>query len=493
VNGDLEYHRIRLQAEGRVELDLSPKSTHLPGASPEQLRGQPADTRSDVFAAASLAYHIVTGRQPFGGRTLHALACSIANEEPPDARTLDPWVSASLAAWLQRGLAKDPAARFADCGDMLETLRRLGGRDATGSPGAAGGTQESQTAPAPAGARNGGSPVDAEVGAVPPECWKVFDDVRRVAIGLLSETRDLLPMYFRLEGGRAVHADTSDLPRVHGVRQVRGQADHRGDSAVAFVWDRLPDGSTGALAIEVRLTGMEAPIRYLQRYRLGEKGQPATELGPPMLVGKCSWGRHGEDEPAFPPLRCPVCTAEMRDSTPRYPYRVCGTCVGKAQSADGRPLRFSNAGVGGGFDATFADTGKAYPSHECFIAGVRGEANEAHFGGIVVEVGPAWLVYRDADGMHSILLRAPSGVIIGRDSKLCGIAVKDFGLSKQHARINVTLDGRMALTDLRSKGGSQVNGRPVVEAPVSTGDTLRLGTVDFSIVAAPLLIDAGSD
>jgi pSer/pThr/pTyr-binding forkhead associated (FHA) protein len=81
VNGDLEYHRIRLQAEGRVELDLSPKGTHLPGASPEQLRGQPADTRSDVFAAASLAYHIVTGRQPSGGIQVladqppHALEC----------------------------------------------------------------------------------------------------------------------------------------------------------------------------------------------------------------------------------------------------------------------------------------------------------------------------------------------------------------------------------------------------------------------------------
>jgi Inner membrane component of T3SS, cytoplasmic domain len=321
-------------------------------------------------------------------------------------------------------------------------------------------------------------------GAVPPDCWRVFDDVQRVALGVLSEARGLLPMWFRLEGGKTIRGYASDLPRVYGVRDVRDAANRSVGSAVAFVWDRDPDGMTDALAIELRLKGMGAPIRYLQRYRLPEKGQAAAALGPPILVGDCTWGRHGEDEPSFPPLRCPVCAAEMLDDTPRYPKRVCGTCVGMARSADGRSLRFGNQGMGG-FVATFADTGKVYPSHECFIAGVRCEANEAHFGGIVVEAGPAWLVYRDADGMHSILLRGPNVLTIGRDPK-CDIAVKDLGLTSRHARIRVALDGSLTLTDLNSKGGSQVNGRLIVEAPASAGDTFRLGTVDFAIVAAPL-------
>jgi hypothetical protein len=366
----------------------------------------------------------------------------------------------------------------------LDSAGRLGAKD---RPRAAGPTRQSQAAPTPVVASDG-PPVAARFAAVAPKCWRVVDEVRRVALGLLAETRGFPPMCFRMEGGRTARSYTSDLSRVHGVRDVRREASGRVDSAVAFIWDRDPDGTRGAIAIELRLQGMEAPIRYLQRYRLADEAQAASELGPPIVAGKCTWGRHGEDEPSFPPLRCPVCAAEMVDDTPRYPYRVCGTCVGMAQSADGRPLRFGSQGMGG-FIATFADTGEIHSGHECFIAGVRCEANEAHLGGIVVEAGPAWLVYRDADGMHSILLRGPNVLTIGRDPK-CDIAVKDFGLSSRHAWIRVTADGGLTLTDLNSKGGSQVNGHGVVEAPTSAGDMLRLGTVDFAIVAAPLRIDS---
>lgn len=81
---------------------------------------------------------------------------------------------------------------------------------------------------------------------------------------------------------------------------------------------------------------------------------------------------------------CPICSMAVAPN-PRYPRYVCQACAAKASSADGRPLEFSNVGFSGGFAARYADTGAEYPSHECFIGAVKCHADEARFGGIVVE------------------------------------------------------------------------------------------------------------
>ena len=82
--------------------------------------------------------------------------------------------------------------------------------------------------------------------------------------------------------------------------------------------------------------------------------------------------------------QCPICSADV-PANPRYPRYVCRTCAGKAVSADGRPLQFSNVDFSGGFAARFADTRAEFPSHECFIGGVKCHSDEARFGGIVIE------------------------------------------------------------------------------------------------------------
>lgn len=52
---------------------------------------------------------------------------------------------------------------------------------------------------------------------------------------------------------------------------------------------------------------------------------------------------------------------------------------------DGRRLLFANVDLSGGFEARYADTGADYPSHDCVVDGVACHADEARFGGIVVE------------------------------------------------------------------------------------------------------------
>jgi hypothetical protein len=82
---------------------------------------------------------------------------------------------------------------------------------------------------------------------------------------------------------------------------------------------------------------------------------------------------------------CPICSTPVPPN-PRYPRYLCPSCSGKATSEDGRLLEFSNVSMSGGFAARYADTGEEYASHECFVDGVKCHADEARFGGIVIEV-----------------------------------------------------------------------------------------------------------
>ena len=81
---------------------------------------------------------------------------------------------------------------------------------------------------------------------------------------------------------------------------------------------------------------------------------------------------------------CPICQKEL-ESVPRYPNYLCSDCVKKAKDKDGRALGFSNIGMSGGFQAHYKDSDEEYKSHQCFVEGVECYANEAKFGGVVLE------------------------------------------------------------------------------------------------------------
>ena len=82
--------------------------------------------------------------------------------------------------------------------------------------------------------------------------------------------------------------------------------------------------------------------------------------------------------------KCPICEAEVQESS-RYPRYLCALCACKTRAADGRPVMFSNTDLSGGFVGTYSDIGKEFSSHECFVYGIECRADEAYFGGIVIE------------------------------------------------------------------------------------------------------------
>ncbi len=82
------------------------------------------------------------------------------------------------------------------------------------------------------------------------------------------------------------------------------------------------------------------------------------------------------------------------------------------------------------------------------------------------------LVYQEDDTEHVIPV-TQEGVELGR-SPDCDIVIKDFGVSRKHAKVIADGD-RCRLIDLKSKNGTHVNGVPVLEAFLNDGDQIMLG------------------
>ncbi len=91
--------------------------------SPEQLEGQEADARSDIFALGCVLYEMVTGRRAFEGKSTAKVVAAIMTTEPPAVTTLSPLTPAPLDRVIKKCLAKDPEERRQSAGDLSSELR----------------------------------------------------------------------------------------------------------------------------------------------------------------------------------------------------------------------------------------------------------------------------------------------------------------------------------------------------------------------------------
>lgn len=92
--------------------------------SPEQVRGQPLDTRSDLFAAAVTLYQILTKDLPFASEDVATTLFRIVHEPPTPPSGLNAAVSPRVGDVLERALAKEPDRRYQTGADLVAALRQ---------------------------------------------------------------------------------------------------------------------------------------------------------------------------------------------------------------------------------------------------------------------------------------------------------------------------------------------------------------------------------
>jgi serine/threonine-protein kinase len=88
--------------------------------APEQVSNDDVDHRADLFAVAAILYESLVGRPPFAGRSMADTIRRLSGPEPAD---FGPVAASPYAAMLRRGLAKEPAARFASADAFTAALQ----------------------------------------------------------------------------------------------------------------------------------------------------------------------------------------------------------------------------------------------------------------------------------------------------------------------------------------------------------------------------------
>jgi serine/threonine protein kinase len=92
--------------------------------SPEQVRGEPLDARSDLFSFGLVLYEMATGRQAFEGATMAVVHHAIVNRTSAPVRHLNPAIPAKLEAVINKALEKDRQQRYQSAAEMREELVR---------------------------------------------------------------------------------------------------------------------------------------------------------------------------------------------------------------------------------------------------------------------------------------------------------------------------------------------------------------------------------
>jgi len=104
--------------------------------SPEQVRGQPLDARSDLFSFGAVLFEMLTGRRAFSAGTAADTMTAILREDPPEMHGSGRAVPPALDRIVRHCLEKNPAERFQTARDLIFSLEAIGGSQASGEAAA---------------------------------------------------------------------------------------------------------------------------------------------------------------------------------------------------------------------------------------------------------------------------------------------------------------------------------------------------------------------
>jgi serine/threonine protein kinase/Tol biopolymer transport system component len=101
--------------------------------SPEQVKGQPADHRTDIFSFGVILYEMLTGKRAFHGDSSVETMSAILKEEPEELQELIPKLTPGLDRVVRHCLEKNPAQRFQSASDIAFDLETISSQSGTGT------------------------------------------------------------------------------------------------------------------------------------------------------------------------------------------------------------------------------------------------------------------------------------------------------------------------------------------------------------------------
>jgi eukaryotic-like serine/threonine-protein kinase len=144
IHGDIKPDNVMVLADGRIKIldfgisrriaesNLSRTITMLSHTntaagtlaymSPEQLRGEPADARTDLYSLGAMLFELVSGRVPFSAPTVTAMVAQILHETPPALASAVPGIPAAMERVISRLLRKQADDRYAGAQDVKHDL-----------------------------------------------------------------------------------------------------------------------------------------------------------------------------------------------------------------------------------------------------------------------------------------------------------------------------------------------------------------------------------
>src|SRR5205823_11510536 len=99
--------------------------------SPEQVRGRPADHRSDIFSLGAILYEMLSGRRAFHSESAVETMGAILKEDPPDLSETNQRISPALERLVNHCLEKNPEERFHSASDLAFAIEALSGSSVT--------------------------------------------------------------------------------------------------------------------------------------------------------------------------------------------------------------------------------------------------------------------------------------------------------------------------------------------------------------------------
>jgi serine/threonine protein kinase/tetratricopeptide (TPR) repeat protein len=112
---------------GSMDIELTRPGTMMGTIaymSPEQVRGELLDARTDLFSFGAVLYEMASGRQAFGGGASEAIIDAVLTRSPVAVRSINPHISRRLEGIISKALQKDRDRRYQHAADLRADLQR---------------------------------------------------------------------------------------------------------------------------------------------------------------------------------------------------------------------------------------------------------------------------------------------------------------------------------------------------------------------------------